>query len=183
MKITNKKGFTLIETLAAIVILGLIVGIAVISVSKYITQSKKKTLIKTISSYVETATILVNKGEYKMRGENKIYALPIGCMELEKGGKSPLGDWIPTNENDNYWAYVLVQYDKNELKHTFGFTFKDSSGTVLYPITISKIKRQLERVAFLDFSGGSSSARFCVKISFFRRAPRLCKRRRFRCIL
>ena len=38
----KKKGFTLIELLAVIVILGLLIAIAIPSVIKYLTQSRKK---------------------------------------------------------------------------------------------------------------------------------------------
>ena len=38
----NKKGFTLIELLAVIVILGVLLAIAIPSVTKYINVSKKK---------------------------------------------------------------------------------------------------------------------------------------------
>ena len=40
----NNKGFTLVELLAVIVILGLLMAIAIPSVTKYITQSRVKTL-------------------------------------------------------------------------------------------------------------------------------------------
>ena len=48
----NKKGFTLIELLAVIVILGLLMAIAIPSVTKYITESRKKTLTTTIGNYI-----------------------------------------------------------------------------------------------------------------------------------
>ena len=48
----NKKGFTLIELLAVIVILGLLMAIAIPSVTKYITQSRKKTVTSTIGNYI-----------------------------------------------------------------------------------------------------------------------------------
>ena len=38
----NKKGFTLVELLATIVILGVLSTIGITSTSKYLTQSRKK---------------------------------------------------------------------------------------------------------------------------------------------
>ena len=41
----NKKAFTLMELLAVIIILGLLMAIAIPSISKYIEQSRKKTYV------------------------------------------------------------------------------------------------------------------------------------------
>ena len=49
----NEKGFTLVELLAVIVILGLLMAIAIPSVTKYIVDSRKKTLVQTII-YLDT---------------------------------------------------------------------------------------------------------------------------------
>ena len=48
----NKKGFTLIELLAVIIILGILMIIAIPSVTKYISDSRK-------SSYVDTAKEII----------------------------------------------------------------------------------------------------------------------------
>lgn len=57
----NKKGFTLVEVLVVVVILGLILLIAIPSVSKYINQSKRKTLISSINGYITTVSNDVKK--------------------------------------------------------------------------------------------------------------------------
>ena len=61
-KKTNKKkmGFTLIELLAVIVILGLLLAIAIPSVTRYITQSRKKTVVSSIDGYISSAVNSVN---------------------------------------------------------------------------------------------------------------------------
>ena len=50
----NKKGFTLIELLAVIVILGLLMAIAIPNVTRLIEQSRKKTLVNTINSFISS---------------------------------------------------------------------------------------------------------------------------------
>lgn len=151
MKKINRKGFSLIETLAVIVILGLIMTIAVSSVTKYITQSKKKTLIQTISSYIDEVKLQVNNREYSMRAKNTIYAIPIECVDIDVGGGNPFGEWIQSS--DKYWAYVLVQYDSEKFEHRFGFTFKDSAGYGLYPLINTKLEvdgSQIQQDLFLS---------------------------------
>ena len=133
----NEKGFTMIELLAVIVIIGLLVAIAIPSVTKYITESRRKTVASSIDGYITAVTIDVNNKKYKFTNENTIYALPIECVSLEKGGKSPFGEWSPAN--DDYWAYVLVQYNHDKYIHTYGFTFKDSAGYGLYPTNQDKV--------------------------------------------
>ncbi len=133
----NKKGFTLVELLAVIVILGLLMAIAIPSVTKYITQSRKKTLATSIQAYIDAVITQVNDGEYHFTDSNKIFAVPIECIPLEKGGTNPFGEWIQSSKE--YWAYVLVQYDNINYNYLYGFTFKDSAGYGMYPLTTTKM--------------------------------------------
>ena len=134
----NKRGFTLIELLAVIVILGLLMAIAIPSVTKYITQSRKKTITTTIGNYIGALTNQVNDMEYTFTETNTVYAVPIECIALERGGTNPFGEWMQAS--NSYWAYVLVQYDDATSSYTYGFTFKDSAGYGLYPTTSEKLQ-------------------------------------------
>jgi len=125
-------GFTLIELLAVIVILGLLLAIAIPSVTRYINQSKKKTLVTSINSYIDALITEVNDMNYSFTGANTIYAVPIECIALERGGTNPFGEWMMAN--NDYWAYVLVQYDEENSTYIYGFTFKDSTDYGLYPL-------------------------------------------------
>ena len=140
----KNKGFTLIELLAVIVILGLLLAIAIPSVTKYITQSRKKTDTTTIGNYIGALTNQVNDMEYTFTGANTIYAVPIECISVERGGTNPFGKWHQAN--NSYWAYVLVQYDDATSSYTYGFTFKDSAGYGLYPTTIEKLNESGKQI-------------------------------------
>jgi len=145
MKKMNKKGFTLIELLAVIVILGLLMAIAIPSVTKYITQSRKKTLTNTISNYMSALTTEVNNMDYTFTGANTIYAVPIECIAVERGGTDPFGIWYPASTSQ--WAYVLVQYNDTSSSYTYGFTFKDTAGYGLLPTASTKLQEKGDQIS------------------------------------
>ena len=140
----NKKGFTLIELLAVIVILGLLMAIAIPSVTKYITESRKKTVVSTIGNYITAMVNEVNDLTYTFTGDNTIYAVPVECIALERGGTNPFGAWYQAN--NSYWAYVLVQYDDETSSYRYGYTFKDSAGYGIYPTTQAKLNEQGKQI-------------------------------------
>ena len=140
----KNKGFTLIELLAVIVILGLLMAIAIPSVTKYITESRKKTVTSTIGNYITATVNEVNDLTYTFTNSNTIYAVPIECISLERGGTNPFGAWHQAN--DAYWAYVLVQYDDETSSYRYGYTFKDSAGYGLYPTAQSKLNEQGKQI-------------------------------------
>ena len=140
----KNKGFTLIELLAVIVILGLLMAIAIPSVTKYITESRKKTLTTTLGNYIGALVNDVNDLSYTFTGTNTIYAVPIECIALERGGTDPFGHWYQAN--DAYFAYVLIQYDDVNSKYVYGFTFKDSAGYGLYPTIQANINEKGSQV-------------------------------------
>ena len=87
----NKKGFTLVELLAVIVILALIMGIAVVSMSGVISSSRSKTYQESaagVISGLRQRLIIDNLGAGNSNGK-KYY---VTSKILESGGKtSPYG--------------------------------------------------------------------------------------------
>ena len=139
-------------------------AIAIPSVTKYITQSRKKTITTTIGNYIGALTNQVNDMEYIFTEANTVYAVPIECISLERGGTDPFGEWMQAS--DSYWAYVLVQYDDNTSSYTYGFTFKDSAGYGLYPTTSEKLNEngsQIQTGLNLNRPTGSSITNITAK--------------------
>ena len=135
----NEKGFTLVELLAVIVILGLLMAIAIPSVTKYITQSRKKTLMSSMDSYVTAVTTAVNDNEFgALSTQDIIYYIPVSdeennsCVSLEKGGTDPFGNWVE--------AYVAVNYDASKYSYDYYFTFYDDAGYGMELTSIDNLK-------------------------------------------
>ena len=118
----NKKGFTLIELLAVIIILGILMIIAIPSVTKYINDSRKNTYIDTAKELIGAARNLVNDGKLEMYDTDATYYIDIACLKAENGGKavSPYGDFVKEK------AYVVVTFDGKG--YEYFWTSIDDSG-------------------------------------------------------
>ena len=81
----RKKGFTLVELLAAIVLLGIIIAIAVPKYNKYIAKSKKNTFRETLSGLYRSVEIYVAEHPEKSFNEyTNISSINIDAENLNK---------------------------------------------------------------------------------------------------
>lgn len=124
----QEKGFTLIELLAVIVILGIIMMIAIPSVTGYITNSRKSSMIRDASMYINQA-----RGNASVKNELPTEAgvpntFSICDAVLESGGKkSPFGsNWVCDK------SYVAIDYDGKN--YSYRVQLLDSDGNYL-PLT------------------------------------------------
>jgi len=110
MKRLNKKGFTLIELLAVIIILGVLLLIAVPSVSKYITNSRMDTYETNLSKLVDAVSNEVNSySDNYTFSASQYLIVPLTCVEVERGSnsESPFGPYI----QDNSFIVVTRKYE------------------------------------------------------------------------
>lgn len=121
---SNKKGFTLIELLAVIVILGVLLAIAIPSVTKYINVSKKSTYIDNVQSYAMAAKNQATIGTYKYpvnNNEATVIHFSSIVNYLDKGGKTSSygSEFVDNNsfvvianegsaEDPNYQMYIAA---------------------------------------------------------------------------
>lgn len=115
----NKKGFTLIEILAVIIIMGIIMIVAVPAVTKYINDSRKSAYITTAKDYIKEAESKVVSKEFEFYDKDVTYYINIKNLPLESGGDSPFGEWVE--------AYVVVAYTPPETYHYYWVSL-DSAG-------------------------------------------------------
>lgn len=147
MKKMNKKGFTLIELLAVIIILGVLMIIAIPSVTTYIQNSRKSAYVDTAAAYVEAVRTKVNEGrDFQLYSTDTFYLIPVGnvlidldstgkskgasCVSVESGGQSPFSDtWD--------YAYVGVTYDGKG--YNYFFTAQDGAGQGIRLVTFKEL--------------------------------------------
>ena len=118
----DKNGFTLIELLAVIIILGILMIIAIPSVTNYIQNSRKEAYVKTSQNMVKMMTNEINTGKYPVYDTDITYYFPASCLKTETGGESPYGDWKE--------RYVAVTYDGTSFDYYW--TSLDEAGMGIY---------------------------------------------------
>ena len=84
----NRKGFTLIELLAVIIILGILMIIAIPSVTTYISSSRKSAYVDTAKQVIGATRNIVNSGKYETYDSNVTYYFPSKCVPIEGIGEA-----------------------------------------------------------------------------------------------
>ena len=140
--VKKNKGFTLIELLAVIIILGVLMIIAIPSVTTYISNSRKNAYIDTAKEIIGGARNLVNEGKLEMFDENVTYYLPQKCINTENESTTPYGEFDI--------AYVGVIYNGDGYKYYWISidTAKQGIGEVTSAdnLDIELLKSDLDRV-------------------------------------
>ena len=128
LKMNNKKGFTLVELLAVIVIMGILMMVAIPSVTRTIENSRKDTFVDIAKSYGNAVRTLwtsdnltcngvvssaVDDGDYYILINSKEGAKESLPVLLDQGGKSSWG-------NRDVNGYVRVNISTTQGKDTDG---------------------------------------------------------------
>ena len=111
MKNNSKKGFTIIELLAAVVIVGIIISLAVVVINKYILQGRN-----TVDNQIEKQLILSAKSYYT---DNKTKFI----TDNEDG----VVVWYTTLKAENYMDNDLVDSDGNSCGKSYVVVKKDNT--------------------------------------------------------
>ena len=121
----NKKGFTLIELLAVIIILGILMIIAIPSVTTYISNSRRSSYIVTAKNVINAARTKVNEGKLGTYNPDATYYIPYTCMPYENGVTSPYGDFKQ--------AYAIVVYNSDGYSYYWASTDITETGIEITP--------------------------------------------------
>ena len=132
----RSKGFTLIELLAVIVILGVIMLIAIPSVTGYITSSRKNSFASTGANIIDAVRkyAITANGLPNYTGDKVVYRVVDSggkiAVKLDSGGtKSAFGAaWIPG------YNYVVIEATDNN-NYNYYYAGHDASGNFI-PLTL-----------------------------------------------
>ena len=122
----NEKGFTLVELLAVMVILGLIMSVAIPNVTGILYKNRATT-------YVEDAKKLATTAEYKLRGsstgivkpgENQCVVMNLAYLDNSEFENPPNGGEYLKNQ-----SYVVIKRVNNEYEYYVQLIEKISTDT------------------------------------------------------
>ena len=114
----NNSGFTMIELLAAIIVLGLLMGSAVPIVTNVLTDQKNRT-------YVEDGIRLASNADNKMRSDNKIVIPPRGggcvVISLDYMDNNAFSKGPYDGEYDKQASFVVVSRNNSSADEEYQY--------------------------------------------------------------
>lgn len=119
----NKKGFTLVELLAVIVILAVVMLIATTAVGPLMTKSRKSALGTEGVSLVDAAKTAYQA--VQMQGTSTLKPTEDACFSLEYLYQQ---NYFTKSSDDGYTGSVLVDYENGK----YSYTFWISNGTYVF---------------------------------------------------
>ena len=134
----NKKGFSLIELLAVVIIMGILLLVGVTAVSTYISESRKDTYLTNAELYINaTRTMYGGEKLSQIVEEGEALLVPIEITDTDyenKGFKSPYGDLVLER------SYVVIV--NNNDKRSYYVVALDEEGNGINKVLEDELKRE-----------------------------------------
>ena len=119
MRRLNNKGFSFIEMLAVMTLLGILMVLAIPVISRIIVESRKQAYLDSVIIQKNTVEQAITVDKYYVYDKNTVYYFNYNMFdEAKTKGKSPFGEWKD--------CYVVVTFD-GKVNH-FYWTGMDDNG-------------------------------------------------------
>lgn len=136
----NKKGFTLVELLAVIVVLAIVMGIAAVAITNVLDSTRKNAYVASAKQFIAGAKTLVNADEVEiMLGGTPTYAPKCTSAEETKtisltnirteGGSSDKSPYGAAIDKTNSFVNVQADYDASTGTCTYIYSIYVTDGT------------------------------------------------------
>ena len=130
----NKKGFTLVELLAVIVVLGIVMGIAAVAITNVLDSTRKNAFVASGKQFVEGAKALVEADmvEAMLGGSGTYVTTCNGSFDIAvekiktKGDTTDKTPWGTAYDKAN--SKVVVTAADNCQSFTYAIFLRDASG-------------------------------------------------------
>lgn len=156
----NNKGFSLIEMLAAVVILGILGTIVVVGTTKYIKQSRDKAYIVMSQSIYEAAMNCQTKGDCTVRTYNTDNLISMGYLDSLKN---------PISKNEDCSGRVEIVEKESSATEYKKYQYKVSLGcpgikTTNADITDKQLKTkgEVRTLIWPDYKSGSGEVKTTI---------------------
>ncbi len=121
----SKRGFTLVELLAVIVILGILLSISTIAVNKIKKEQDKENLKNQISS------ILTGAKSYVADNPKKLYNFPSGGVTISISDLIN-GDYVSIKDSSKFTGNVKIQKCSDNVRLKYSYTINIGDGEKIY---------------------------------------------------